>query len=92
MQSTALLAAIVSMPLLFAGCSTERVVFQRAEIPVPVRCELYLPARPASAVESNTSATLPDKTAAIISDLEATRRYADELDAVLKKCVDRKVK
>lgn len=86
------LIALVFLALL-TGCATTkeppRVVVQRVEVPIPVRCKVEVPARPDTTItESARDETTPRKAQIVLRDLEATRHYADILEAALRACAN----
>lgn len=75
------------------GCATtqepSRVVVQRVEVPIPVRCKVEDIQRPETLVtESARAETAPRKAQILLMDLEATRHYANLLEAALRACAN----
>jgi hypothetical protein len=85
--------------VLASGCATQKCpppetkveyVPQRVEVPVPIRCKVAFPGRPAYALEdaSLKDKTTFDKTTAALVEIEQRRAYEEKLEAALKACAD----
>lgn len=85
---------LLALVFLLSGCLTtpERVVVvpQEVRVPVPVRCSVEYPTRPAKLDVGALGPSLRDRVVALLMENDSYRAYATELEAALASCADRK--
>jgi len=87
MRRYALLAAVVGLGGSLSACGVPPM--RTVKVPVPVECEVEVPARPAMPTETLSAGVNLDRfSASALAEIELREGYEGELRAALAKCVE----
>lgn len=86
MTRYALLAAVTALAALLTACGVAPM--RTVKVPVPVECEVEVPARPAMPTEALSPGVDLDRfSASALAEIELREGYEGELRAALAECV-----
>jgi len=86
---TASKSALLVLALAASGCSSHPARINEIEVPIPVRCKVAYPVKPASCFEAlPANAPVFESVKCLLVDRENSLAYEGELLAALKACAE----